>query len=135
VQRPLAGALGFDRGVPGRESAGDEAGHSRSAFCLENCILILYACLGCRGAVARCKVAIAPEVNRTRLVGTFVAEMAHPEGARIGIGDMDDGRFGRLIDLVVEAKKLPCKPSVHEAFDRTFLLPDAERIRMLARAK
>lgn len=81
------------------------------------------------------KVTIAPEVNRTRLVGTFAAEMAHPEGARIGIGDMDDGRLGRLIDLVVEAKKLPRKPSVREVFDRSFLPPDAERIRTLARAK
>ena len=81
------------------------------------------------------KVAIAPEDNHMRLVGTFAAEMAHPEGARIGIGDMADGQLGRLIDLVVEAKKLPRKPSVREVFDRSFLPPDAERIRTLARAK
>jgi NitT/TauT family transport system substrate-binding protein len=59
--------------------------------------------------------------------------MAHPEGARIGIGDMDDSRLERLIALTVEAKKLPRKPSVREVFDRSFLPPDAERIRSLAR--
>ena len=72
------------------------------------------------------------DVNHTRLVGTLKSEMAHPEGARLGVGDMDDARLARLIKLVVEAKKLPRMPSVREVFDRSFLPPDAERIRSLA---
>jgi NitT/TauT family transport system substrate-binding protein len=99
--------------------------------------------LGLRDAIASPDAAIdavirrAPgasrEVNRTRLLGTFASEMAHPEGARIGIGDMDDGRLEKLIALTVQAKKLPRKPSVREVFDRSFLPPDAERIRSLAK--
>jgi NitT/TauT family transport system substrate-binding protein len=99
--------------------------------------------LGLRDAIAAPEASIdavirrAPganrQVNLTRLLGTFSSEMAHPEGARIGIGDMDDSRLERLIALTVEAKKLPRKPTVREVFDRSFLPPDAERIRSLAR--
>lgn len=70
-------------------------------------------------------------INRTRLLGTLRGEMAHPEGARLGIGDMDDGRLARLIALIVETKRLPRRPAVREVFDRTFLPPDGERIRSL----
>ncbi len=73
------------------------------------------------------------DVDRTRLIGTLRSEMAHPEGARIGVGDMDDVRLGRLIDRVVTARKLPRTPAVAEVFDRRFLPPAAERIRSLAR--
>jgi len=72
------------------------------------------------------------DINLTRLVGTLKAEMAHPEGARIGIGDMDDQRLAQLIEQVVAVKKLPRKPRLDEVFDRSFLPPDAERIRSLA---
>ena len=84
-------------------------------------------------ALAKRNPSVARDINRTRLVGTFGAEMAHPEGARLGIGDMDDERLARLIDLVVAAKNLPRKPGIREVFDRSFLPPDAERIRSLAR--
>ncbi len=72
------------------------------------------------------------EVNRTRLVGTLKAEMAHPEGAKLGIGDMDDARLARLIDRIVTVKKLPRTPRTAEVFDRSFLPPNTERIRGLA---
>jgi NitT/TauT family transport system substrate-binding protein len=72
-------------------------------------------------------------VNLARLKGTLAAEMAHPEGARIGIGDMDDARLARLIARIVEVKKLPRTPGVREVFDRSFLPPAAQRIRSLAR--
>ena len=72
-------------------------------------------------------------VNRTRLVGTLKAEMAHAEGARIGIGDMDDARLARLIALIVDTKKLPRLPALREVFDRSFLPPETQRIRSLAR--
>jgi NitT/TauT family transport system substrate-binding protein len=72
-------------------------------------------------------------INLTRLKGTLAMEMAHPEGARIGIGDMDDARLARLIAQLVRVKKLPRTPAVHEVFDRSFLPPPAQRIRSLAR--
>ncbi len=72
-------------------------------------------------------------VNLARLQGTLAMEMAHPEGARIGIGDMDDERLARLIARIVQVKQLPRTPSVREVFDRSWLPPPAERIRSLAR--
>jgi NitT/TauT family transport system substrate-binding protein len=85
-------------------------------------------------AVVKRSPTASRDINRTRLVGTFASEMAHSEGARLGIGDMDDARLARLIDLVATAKALPRKPAVREVFDRSFLPPDAERIRSLGRA-
>ena len=73
------------------------------------------------------------DVDHRRLIGTLRSEMAHPEGARIGIGDMDDARLGRLISLIVKTKKLPRTPDIREVFDRRFLPPASERIRTLAR--
>lgn len=73
------------------------------------------------------------EVDHRRLVGTLNGEMAHAEGKRLGIGDMDDARLERLIRRIVEVKRLPRTPGVREVFDRSFLPPDAERIRTLAR--
>lgn len=70
-------------------------------------------------------------VNHARLVGTLKGEMGHPEGARIGIGDMDDARLARLIALIVETKRLPRLPALREVFDRSFLPPEAQRIRSL----
>jgi NitT/TauT family transport system substrate-binding protein len=72
-------------------------------------------------------------VNLTRLQGTLAAEMAHPEGARIGIGDMDDERLARLIARIVQVKRLPRTPTVREVFDRSLLPPMPQRIRSLAR--
>lgn len=71
-------------------------------------------------------------VNLRRLQGTLAIEMAHPEGRRIGIGDMDDDRLQRLIDRLVKVKRLPRTPSASEVFDRSFLPPVAERVRSLA---
>lgn len=72
-------------------------------------------------------------INLRRLQGTLAIEMAHPEGARIGIGDMDDDRLARAIAQIVAVKRLPRTPSVREVFDRSFLPPLAQRVRSLAR--
>jgi len=83
-------------------------------------------------ALMRRAPAAMREVDRTRLVGTMRSDMGNVEGARIGVGDMDNARLARMIDLVVSAKKLPRTPSVGEVFDRSFLPPDEERIRDMA---
>ena len=72
-------------------------------------------------------------INLRRLQGTLAIEMAHPEGKRIGIGDMDDQRLQRLIERLVRVKGLPRTPSVSEVFDRRFLPPLEMRVRSLAR--
>jgi NitT/TauT family transport system substrate-binding protein len=72
-------------------------------------------------------------LNLRRLQGTLNIEMAHPEGRRIGIGDMDDQRLQALIERIVRVKRLPRTPSVSEVFDRSFLPPLEARVRSLAR--
>ena len=72
-------------------------------------------------------------INLRRLQGTLAIEMAHPEGRRIGIGDMDDQRLERLIERLVRVKRLPRTPSVREVFDRSFLPPLEQRVRSLGR--
>ncbi len=84
-------------------------------------------------AVARRDPGIDRAANRARLAGTLALEMAGMEGARLGIGDVDDARLGRAIDLIATAKGYPRRPAPGEIFDRRFLPPPAARVRSLAR--
>lgn len=71
--------------------------------------------------------------NHQRLLGTLALEMAGSEGARLGLGDLDDARLARSVALIAAQKQLPQPPSVGQLFDRRFLPPLAERVRSLAR--
>lgn len=84
-------------------------------------------------AVARRDPGIDRAANRARLAGTLGLEMSHPEGALLGIGDIDPARLERSIDLIVAAKGHPRRPSSDEIFDRSFMPPITERLRSLAR--
>ena len=86
-------------------------------------------------AVARRDPAIDRGANRARLAGTLALEMSHPEGAHLGIGDLDLARLDRAIAVIVEAKRHPRRPRAAELFTRTFLPPLSERVRTLARAR
>lgn len=66
-------------------------------------------------------------VEKERLVATIKQEMAHPEVARIGLGDVDPQRLSRAIAMVVDANGLPRTPANDEVFDRSFLPPRADR--------
>ena len=54
-------------------------------------------------------------------------EMNHPEIAKIGLGDVDDARMKKAIEILVSASNLPRTPAVSEIFNRSFLPPVAER--------
>ena len=69
--------------------------------------------------------------NLRRLIGTLELEMGREEGAKLGIGDLDDARFERGIQLLVETKQAPRKPKASELFDRSFLPPLESRVRNL----
>jgi NitT/TauT family transport system substrate-binding protein len=84
-------------------------------------------------AVARRNPQIDRAANRERLAGTLALEMANPEGARLGIGDVDPERLRRAIGLIVTAKGLARRPDAAEIFQREFLPPLAQRVRSLAR--
>lgn len=71
------------------------------------------------------------DVEKARLLATIKAEMSHPEVARIGLGDVDDARMQRSIDIVVDAYGLPRTPKVGEVFDRSFLPARADRVAKL----
>ena len=60
------------------------------------------------------------------------AEMSHPEVAKVGLGDIDDARLKKSIEVLVEADKLPRTPDIKEIFDRSFLPPMEERIKKIA---
>ena len=53
--------------------------------------------------------------------------MNHPEIARIGLGDIDDARMQKAIDILVDANKLPRTPAISEIFTRDLLPPASER--------
>ena len=84
-------------------------------------------------ALAKRNPAINRESNLRRLMGTLQLEMSRAEGGVLGIGDLDDARFARGIELLVTTKNLPHHPTTGELFDRQFLPPLNERVRSLVR--
>ena len=84
-------------------------------------------------ALVKRKPDINRESNHRRLLGTLQLEMSRAEGGVLGIGDLDDARLARGIDLLVTTKNLPHHPQASELFDRRFLPPLAERVRHLVR--
>lgn len=72
-------------------------------------------------------------VEALRLKTTLEIELAHTEGRRLGIGDLDDVRFARSLALLAETNGLPRTPAVSDVFTRTFLPPVSERVTSLAR--
>jgi len=69
------------------------------------------------------------DIELARLRGTIDREMAHPEGARIGIGDVDDARLARAIRAMVETKGLPQTPATNRILARAYLPPRSTRTR------
>jgi NitT/TauT family transport system substrate-binding protein len=66
------------------------------------------------------------DIEMERMVATLQDEMNHPEIAKIGLGNVDDARLKRSIDIVVEANGLPRTPKLDEIFTRAFLPPVAD---------
>jgi NitT/TauT family transport system substrate-binding protein len=64
---------------------------------------------------------IKSDVERERFDATLADEMAHPELATVGLGDIDEARLAKSIDILVDANSLPRSPTVGEVFDRSFL--------------
>lgn len=65
--------------------------------------------------------ALKRDIELARLRGTIAREMAHPERARIGLGDVDDERLGRAIRAMAETKRLARTPATDAIMTRTFL--------------
>jgi NitT/TauT family transport system substrate-binding protein len=67
------------------------------------------------------------DIELERMDATIKEEMNHPEIAKIGLGDIDDARMKKAIDILVDANKLPRTPAISEIFTRDFLPPASER--------
>lgn len=83
-------------------------------------------------AVALRNPAIDRVANRARLAGTLALEMAHSEGATLGIGAADPARLVQTISLMHKAKRLAHAPAPERLFDGRFLPPVEQRVRSLA---
>ena len=70
--------------------------------------------------------------ERARLDHTLRGDMGHAEGARLGIGAVDERRLARGIAALCRAKALPRVPAVNEVFAAQFMVPAADRITTLA---
>src|SRR5712671_3100296 len=77
-------------------------------------------------AVAKREPLINPAVELERFDATLKDEMNHPEIARIGLGNIDDTRLKKAIDILVDASQLPRTPKVEEIFTHEFLPPPAD---------
>ena len=85
-------------------------------------------------ALVKRNPAMNRDSNLRRLQGTLALEMGRPEGALLGIGDLDDARFARGIDLIVNTRKFAIRPQPAALFCRAFLPPLSSRVRSLATA-
>jgi len=86
-------------------------------------------------AVLKREPLIKMDVELERFDATIREEMNHPELATLGLGDIDDARMKKAIDILVDANKLPRTPAVSEIFTREFLPPKADRPHKLVDVK
>jgi NitT/TauT family transport system substrate-binding protein len=77
-------------------------------------------------AVAKREPLINIKLERERFDATFADEMNHPEIKKIGLGNVDEERLKRSIDIMVDALALPRSPAVSEVWNGSFLPPAAE---------
>ncbi|MFA6264953.1 MAG: ABC transporter substrate-binding protein [Pseudolabrys sp.] len=77
-------------------------------------------------AVAKREPLINVKVERERYDATVSDEMNHPEIAKIGLGNVDEVRLKRSIDIMVDALALTRTPTVSEVWNPSFLPPISE---------
>ncbi|QQP87568.1 ABC transporter substrate-binding protein [Skermanella sp. TT6] len=82
---------------------------------------------GSVAAVMKREPLLNEKVEIERTVATLRMEMNHPEIAAIGLGDVDDERLKRAIDMVVEANGLENTPDPSAVFTDAYLPPLSER--------
>lgn len=83
-------------------------------------------------ATARRVPSMHAAAERARLEHTLDGDMSHGEGARLGIGAIDEARFTRAIAALCAAKRLTRVPRPDEVFEASFPVPANERITQLA---
>lgn len=79
-------------------------------------------------SVAKREPLINKVIEKERLIATLQDEMGHPELSTIGLGGVDETRFKKAIDIVVEANGLERTPDMSEIFTTEFLPAADEKI-------
>ncbi len=72
------------------------------------------------------------DLEKARMLFSYENLIASPEVERIGLGDLDDERLARSIDLVAEGYQLETKPDASAIFTRDFLPPLEDRQLIMA---
>jgi NitT/TauT family transport system substrate-binding protein len=72
------------------------------------------------------------DLEMARMLFSYENLIASPEVERIGLGDLDDERLVRSIDLVAEGYQLDTTPEASAIFNRDFLPPLADRQLIMA---
>ena len=67
------------------------------------------------------------ELELARMKFSYENLIISPEVDKLGLGDVDDARLARSIDIVAEGYQLPSKPKPENVFSRQFLPSLAER--------
>jgi NitT/TauT family transport system substrate-binding protein len=81
-------------------------------------------------AVVRRNPALDRGANRARLLGTLALEMGDEAAKNLGLGDVEDTRLRMIAQLIAQAKGYTHEPAPKDIFDRSFLVPPAERARI-----
>ncbi|MTH78086.1 ABC transporter substrate-binding protein [Paracoccus aestuariivivens] len=68
-----------------------------------------------------------PDLEKARMLFSYDKLITSDEMARIGLGDVDDARLTRSIDIVAEGYGLETKPEAERIFTRAFLPALADR--------
>jgi NitT/TauT family transport system substrate-binding protein len=71
---------------------------------------------------------INKDIEKRRLSYVYKTLIDTPEARAKGIGDVDDGRMAKAIDIIAQSYDLTNKPKPADVFNRSFLPPQADRM-------
>lgn len=78
--------------------------------------------------LAKTEPLINKDIEKRRLLYVYRTLIDTPEARSAGLGDVDDARLTRSVDIIAQAFELSRKPGANEVFDRSFLPAKAERM-------
>ena len=68
------------------------------------------------------------DIEKRRLLYVYKTLIDTPEARASGIGDVDDARMAKSVDIIAQSFELARKPAAAEVFNRSFLPPKADRM-------
>lgn len=77
--------------------------------------------------IAKTESLINKDIEKRRLLYVYRTLIDTPEARAAGLGDVDDARLTRSVDIIAQSFELPRKPTAAEVFNRAFLPAKAER--------